>query len=79
MPPAPPTDLFPKFRHPELIKSRAASSEVLPRSWSWSWFWFCTADMSASELPSLEECLETHLPEAELSHVRRILFGKETR
>ncbi|XP_075879188.1 beta-ureidopropionase [Nelusetta ayraudi] len=34
--------------------------------------------MSAGELPSLEECLETHLPEAELSHVRRILFGKET-
>uniref|UniRef100_A0A8C3A3C4 Beta-ureidopropionase n=1 Tax=Cyclopterus lumpus TaxID=8103 RepID=A0A8C3A3C4_CYCLU len=34
--------------------------------------------MSACEFESLEESLESHLPEAELSEVKRILFGKET-
>lgn len=34
--------------------------------------------MSACELESLERCLESHLPEAELTQVKRILFGKET-
>ncbi|KAI4797346.1 hypothetical protein KUCAC02_025167 [Chaenocephalus aceratus] len=35
--------------------------------------------MSSCEFESLEKCLETHLPEAELSEVKRILFGKETK
>lgn len=76
-----PPSLRPELRHTELINNRADPRAVPP--WSWSWSWFCSvphrsADMSACELPSLEECLETHLPEAELGHVRRILFGKET-
>ncbi|XP_010786490.1 beta-ureidopropionase-like, partial [Notothenia coriiceps] len=35
--------------------------------------------MSSCEFESLEKCLETHLPEAELSEVKRILYGKETK
>lgn len=38
-----------------------------------------TTDMSACEFESLEKCLESHLPEAELTEVKRILFGKETK
>ncbi|XP_040050876.2 beta-ureidopropionase isoform X3 [Gasterosteus aculeatus] len=34
--------------------------------------------MSACEFESLERTLESHLPETELSEVKRILFGKET-
>uniref|UniRef100_A0A667WWJ5 Beta-ureidopropionase n=1 Tax=Myripristis murdjan TaxID=586833 RepID=A0A667WWJ5_9TELE len=34
--------------------------------------------MAGCELDSLEETLETHLPEAELREVKRILFGKQT-
>ncbi|KAF3850630.1 hypothetical protein F7725_012402 [Dissostichus mawsoni] len=37
------------------------------------------SEMSSCEFESLEKCLETHLPEAELSEVKRILFGKETK
>ncbi|KAA8592925.1 hypothetical protein FQN60_018380 [Etheostoma spectabile] len=36
------------------------------------------AEMSACEFESLEKSLESHLPEAELSEVKRILFGKDT-
>ncbi|XP_047448445.1 beta-ureidopropionase [Mugil cephalus] len=35
--------------------------------------------MSACEFESLEKSLESHLPEAELAEVKRILFGKETK
>uniref|UniRef100_A0AAX7ULS4 CN hydrolase domain-containing protein n=1 Tax=Astatotilapia calliptera TaxID=8154 RepID=A0AAX7ULS4_ASTCA len=35
--------------------------------------------MSACEFESLEKSLESHLPEAELVEVKRILFGKETK
>uniref|UniRef100_A0A3B4ZV34 Beta-ureidopropionase n=1 Tax=Stegastes partitus TaxID=144197 RepID=A0A3B4ZV34_9TELE len=35
--------------------------------------------MSTCEFESVEKCLESHLPEAELTEVRRILFGKETK
>jgi len=35
--------------------------------------------MSVCEFESLEKSLETHLPEAELAEVKRILFGKETK
>ncbi|CAB1446812.1 unnamed protein product [Pleuronectes platessa] len=34
--------------------------------------------MSACEFESLEECLRSHLPAAELSEVSRILYGRET-
>ncbi|XP_022609805.1 beta-ureidopropionase [Seriola dumerili] len=35
--------------------------------------------MSACEFESLEKSLESHLPEPELTEVKRILFGKETK
>lgn len=61
---------LPELRHPGVYEQPSSPARTpAPHR---------TADMSAGELPSLEECLETHLPEAELSHVRRILFGKET-
>ncbi|XP_008534907.2 beta-ureidopropionase isoform X2 [Equus przewalskii] len=38
-----------------------------------------TAAMAGPEWPSLEQCLEKHLPPADLREVKRILYGKETR
>lgn len=38
-----------------------------------------TPNMAGSEWKSLEECLEKHLPPADLREVKRILYGKETR
>lgn len=35
--------------------------------------------MAGSEWESLEQCLEKHLPPADLREVKRILYGKETR
>lgn len=35
--------------------------------------------MAGPEWPSLEQCLEKHLPPADLREVKRILYGKETR
>ncbi|XP_060700073.1 beta-ureidopropionase isoform X1 [Hemiscyllium ocellatum] len=37
------------------------------------------AKMAAEEVSSLEDCLEEHLPPAVFQHVRRMLYGKETR
>lgn len=33
--------------------------------------------MSEYELESLEKTLETHIPDAELREIKRILYGKE--
>lgn len=35
--------------------------------------------MAGPEWQSLEQCLEKHLPPADLREVKRILYGKETR
>lgn len=35
--------------------------------------------MAGSGFESLEQCLEKHLPLAELQEVKRLLYGKETR
>lgn len=35
--------------------------------------------MAGPEWESLEQCLEKHLPPADLREVKRILYGKETR
>lgn len=35
--------------------------------------------MAGAEFESLEQCLEKHLPLADLREVKRILYGKETR
>lgn len=35
--------------------------------------------MAGAEWESLEQCLEKHLPPADLREVKRILYGKEIR